>query len=157
MLREAAIGRNQPADPNIEQLAAFLGPTLAAVSRIALAISSQPRATNEETRSFTRCVIVVLCDGVKRGEVNSSAMGLNENRQPSSKALFKSRHAQCQQRVDQPDGRFLSAHPVGAGVRRIALPPVLHPELQGREITCVPAYPPGPSKDRRPTESGHFP
>src|SRR6266478_4309309 len=124
MLREAAIGQNQLPDPTAEQLAAFVGPPLPAVSHIALAIPGQPRATNEETSSFTRSVIVVLRNGVIRSEVNAPAMRLHERNQFGYNILFQTCQAQCQQRANQPDGSFLTAHPVGAGVRRIASPPV---------------------------------
>src|ERR1700730_17759437 len=157
MLRETAIGQTQPRDPTLEQLAAFIGPLLPAISRIALAVPGQPRTTHEETSSFTRSVVVVLRNGVKRSEVNTSAMRLHESHQPGYNIPFQTCQAQCQQRVNQPDGDFLSAHPVRAGVGGIAQPPVLHPELQCREITCIPAYPPSAGKDRCPNESGHFP
>src|SRR6202521_4236464 len=137
MLREAAIGQNQPRDPTLEQLAAFLGPALPAISRIALAVAGQPRTTHEETSSFTRSVIVVLRDGVKRGQVNAPAMGLDESYQPGSNILFEPCQAQCQQRVNQADGSFLSAHPVRASIGRIAQTPVLHPALDRREIDYI--------------------
>ena len=84
-------------------------------------------------------------------------MRLDENRQAGSHILIQPDQAQRQQRVNQPDGRFLSAHPIGAGVRRIAPPPVLHPEPHCRKIARVPAYSPGAGKDQRPTETGHLP
>jgi hypothetical protein len=78
VLRETAVGRDQSPDPAIEELAAFLRPTLPAELSPALAIPSQPRATGEKSSSFAGCVIVVLCDGVNAGEVNTTTMGLDE-------------------------------------------------------------------------------
>src|SRR2546430_12689325 len=64
MLREAAIGQNQPADPVIEQLSALVGPSLAAVARVSVAKFGQPRATHKKTSGLASSMIVVLRDGI---------------------------------------------------------------------------------------------
>ena len=102
-------------------------------------------------------MIIVLRDGIKRSEGNAPTMRLNKSHQPSSNTFFESRRAQCQQRVNQPNGSFLSAHPVGPGVRRIGPPPVLHPVLHRMEIPCVSAYSPGAGKNQRPTKPRYLP
>src|SRR5438445_535343 len=76
MLREAAIGQNQPADPVIEQLSALVGPSLAAVARVSVAKFGQPRATHKKTSGLASSMIVVLRDGIKRSEGNAPAMRL---------------------------------------------------------------------------------
>jgi hypothetical protein len=78
MLREAAIRQHQPADRTFEQLAASFGPSLAAMFRASLTMSSQPRATHEKTRSFTRGMVVVLRYCIRFGDIDPSAMRFDE-------------------------------------------------------------------------------
>jgi hypothetical protein len=78
VLREAAIRLHQPAHRVFQQLAASLSPSLAAMFRVCIPMPSQPRATHEKTRSFTRGMVVVLRYRIRFGDIDPSAMRFDE-------------------------------------------------------------------------------